>query len=895
MNYIEKILNDFEDDFGPSATVQESRPMFNDGGRTGFLKGRLVTKGPQTGNTAVYYTDNKKAKTKYFKNSEKAQDFINLRMKNRGGARPGAGPKFKAGKKITFTPKQVLKINADLPNGITLRINEQGNAVWQATKTAGPDNVYNKSFAVTNKNPLKDEGLNLIKQEVNTFIDTYLPNRITKEKFEQLRYLDENINLTQTEFAEKLNKQGYTSVSQGKPLDQRTVSRLDNEIGNIKYKSYTLSEQTQFLKNSLDPNEFKEIKNLDLPKDQKESLIRKRANEIRSRDARLNEKGVFARGNSREAKLFSNLYQAHTRSNRILIGGEFDGKDLSKRKNWPRDADGNVNWGAKGANGQPAWKSVVFTDTQSPKGPVKLTYNNLKNQVDDAFGPGHFTRSTTAYVTQTQAYKDLGGKDIAKKNIIANYKKKYNGKIPSDAYVEARIANEAPGQVHHWAEGGIGSDPYKVQFVSKSANQAVGNAEKTYKKELRQAGGNPNKIKLAQDNFKKTINQISNEMGGIKYTVGGQTVGKASTVESAYSFEKKGFGKFKKPSNNQAGFISRELLEDVAKKIGSVGRKGIAAGTAGITEALFYLVDKKNMESKGIGEQEASDQAIENLTFGFNKNKTYMNSLKKTAESMGVDTSTFDSAQKLNVLSKQFDQNTKSVQDQVDTALLNNDQKTADDLIKNFTVYSDRTKKEYERLENDIAGRVSGGSPQTMSNAKNFLTDEQFAKPFYDMQDAAIEKLKREKLKAFDTQKLQSDTAAGDTGNTLLSNVFNTQSLPRAGKFLFDLTNPFSPLPKYKDYLSDAEKENQMLRSLEPSDLNLVNLARGFTRDNIKSANIESPILASDIENIRYENPGVFFAGGGIAKVAGVDKGPPPQSGPNSQGLQGLFNRVKKI
>ena len=31
MNYLEKILNDFEDDFVPSATVQESRPMFKDG------------------------------------------------------------------------------------------------------------------------------------------------------------------------------------------------------------------------------------------------------------------------------------------------------------------------------------------------------------------------------------------------------------------------------------------------------------------------------------------------------------------------------------------------------------------------------------------------------------------------------------------------------------------------------------------------------------------------------------------------------------------------------------------------------------------------------------------------------------------------------------------------
>jgi predicted transcriptional regulator len=37
-----------------------------------------------------------------------------------------------------------------------------------------------------------------------------------------------------------------------------------------------------------------------------------------------------------------------------------------------------------------------------------------------------------------------------------------------------------------------------------------------------------------------------------------------------------------------------------------------------------------------------------------------------------------------------------------------------------------------------------------------------------------------------------------------------------------------------------------------------------------------------------------YFAGGGIAKEAGDPSGPPPESGPNSQGLQGLLNRVKK-
>ena len=36
-------------------------------------------------------------------------------------------------------------------------------------------------------------------------------------------------------------------------------------------------------------------------------------------------------------------------------------------------------------------------------------------------------------------------------------------------------------------------------------------------------------------------------------------------------------------------------------------------------------------------------------------------------------------------------------------------------------------------------------------------------------------------------------------------------------------------------------------------------------------------------------------AGGGIAKLAGDPSGPPPKSGPNSQGLSGLLKRGKKI
>ena len=63
MDFIEKTLNDFEDDFGPSSTVLESRPMFNNGGmlvqpsddgsRPGYAKNKMSgSKEQQAGNLA---------------------------------------------------------------------------------------------------------------------------------------------------------------------------------------------------------------------------------------------------------------------------------------------------------------------------------------------------------------------------------------------------------------------------------------------------------------------------------------------------------------------------------------------------------------------------------------------------------------------------------------------------------------------------------------------------------------------------------------------------------------------------------------------------------------------------------------------------------------------------
>ena len=56
---------------------------------------------------------------------------------------------------------------------------------------------------------------------------------------------------------------------------------------------------------------------------------------------------------------------------------------------------------------------------------------------------------------------------------------------------------------------------------------------------------------------------------------------------------------------------------------------------------------------------------------------------------------------------------------------------------------------------------------------------------------------------------------------------------------------------------------------------------------------IDERVQSQQMENIATAGGVANLAGGGIAKLAGVSSGPPPESGPNSQGLQGLIKRVR--
>ena len=363
-------------------------------------------------------------------------------------------------------------------------------------------------------------------------------------------------------------------------------------------------------------------------------------------------------------------------------------------------------------------------------------------------------------------------------------------------------------------------------------------------------------------------------------------------IKGLKDFTKTDFDKFKKSlgtlniPKGERGFIERALLRDIAK----VASRGVRTASKyfGIPDAIFATVDYLNERSKGKSKEESKGIAINNATFGLYsdpQNKAYIQGLQKTAESMGIDSSAFNSAYQLNILNKDFEKfYTKGIEQIKNLKELGlNDQ--AKNAQINLDRYADEQNKKYMMLQNDISDRITGGSPLTMVQGRGKVTQEQFAKPFYDMQDVALEKLKREKQSVFPTIQRKVDPAEGSMGTgfyNILDQIGQGIKNIATGRVVPFGPERFRPQPSQRQLLADE------LRNLSARDLQRFNLGRGLTYG--------QPLTDADIENLQFQQPGVFFSKGGIAGLSGGDKsGPPPERGPNPQGLLSLKNRVRNL
>ena len=432
----------------------------------------------------------------------------------------------------------------------------------------------------------------------------------------------------------------------------------------------------------------------------------------------------------------------------------------------------------------------------------------------------------------------------------------------------------------------------------KLVNSIVGDFEKVKKNVLKDLKPEVrNTIQLASFDLKnppsKAIANYASFDDKLKlaFDTSYKNVGYSMSVPKEFLTQKELLGKLQPPSGSGAVTLGSLDVPSMFKRLSPATRK-LVGGFGGFIapEVLFYQLDKKNRMSKGQSEKEAAAGALESGTLGAYDNKAYMEGLKETAKSMGVDSNSFDSAYQLNLLTKNYEQNNANYEKNYMQLLEMGDEKRADDLKKNFDRYTKETQNKYALLANNISDNVMntvGASPMAMSRGRENITQEQFEKPFFDMQDVAIEKLKREKIKASPIQKRQVDTTAGSVGEGFYQ-AFD--SLTQGAKNLLQgRVVPFASkigLSQYEPQASQRKILSDTLKNLSDRDLERFNLGRGYVQSD--------PVSALDIQNLIFEQPGLF-AGGGIAKLAGVDSGPPPEKGPMSQGLPGLLKRVRNL
>jgi len=563
LDYIEKMKEMYE---GERITAQEPRNMYQDGqlvrptvdgSRPGYggkkynwttidgVKHPVFMEGPNKGKINWRTTQTVDGKPKTVWTPISKEDLIAQLKKGKLDKIQGA----------VYSIKDATQLRADLPEGIILSkgAGKKGAYSYRVSWVPRGEGAKARVMLPATEDNIED----LIKRQKVHMKKNY-PNILSNEAFENLRMNDENINLTKKQFAEKLNKLGHKTYH-NLEFNTKNVSNIETSLNihkltnpeSVQGRIRSISEAKNIIREKQGGNVWlKEIMNK--PKEIRDAEIRIKANRMLGEEYTRKKMGIFAHTNTKEAQMFINWFNANKTgySDRIQMGGKFDGKDLRHRRNWPKKPNGDVNWQAKGKDGKPAWQSVEFTDTKVPDGKggfkeTKFTWDktvkngNIGQQVDNAFGSGFFNKSTKAYDLQKLgSTKNImfRGKSIpvsqaiAEKMIIDQYKLDNKGRMPTQNQIDTRRKAFSYDEVHH--PRGVGNDPYFTENTFRTANRDLNYAEKTYKGKITEAGGNPKLLSQAKKDYIKNIEDISGKYGGIRAEVDGKMIGTKGTHAS---------------------------------------------------------------------------------------------------------------------------------------------------------------------------------------------------------------------------------------------------------------------------------------------------------------------------------------------------------------------------
>ena len=490
----------------------------------------------------------------------------------------------------SLTKNQVNMMRKNLPEGVMLIPDYEKKGQWKYKIDISKGKRGSKDFERVHKQlRATPENLDILLELREKTMKELFPNRLTQQEFKRLR-LEEWSELTNKAFAEKLNKLGYrtqannwTGEFSGGTVHNRQLDLgISKEVGkNIEIRK--ISEVKNIIRNSSGGKDFLQVYSGN------EKVLRTRANRILNNERFLKTRGWFPFGTSNEGKLWSSFFRA-SKGDRIKIVGEFaDG-------NFPRDADGKVDWFKKNKKDIPAWQRIEFVDTEAPKGKQKFKWENLQSQVDDAFGSGFFARSTKGYdlavmdsqrmwsgqklgtvLQEKMLMKDLEDSIFKKEGV-----RRKPTKSEIDKWMRTRKRGYAMTEAHHVE--GIQKNPYKVEPAFRYANRQLKDLEKKF------LAGNMDKTRF--------IAEVENLPGGIRYTMpDGTVIGSKSSEASRLAAA----GKATNLSKNKA-FVNWIKKFPCRKSNG---------GIVDVDCHIEGMKHEKNLLAKGKGTKEMANKFFE--------------------------------------------------------------------------------------------------------------------------------------------------------------------------------------------------------------------------------------------------------------------------------------------
>jgi len=341
------------------------------------------------------------------------------------------------------------------------------------------------------------------------------------------------------------------------------------------------------------------------------------------------------------------------------------------------------------------------------------------------------------------------------------------------------------------------------------------------------------------------------------------------------------------------GFLRNVSESPVLKKFftSSAGQKA-AAAAARVTsnvlnpstliggEVAFVLADGFNNFSKGMDLAESFDRA-----FIFKDFKQFDKNLIEQAKNLGYDEN------QLNLLQETININRLDNRERALKLGLDIEKSDISGLTSDATMgFENDLRKTQNQLDQSVGSYVD-----TLGKMGFDLTkDSSYDVGFRYLDNVFKKKTQDELLKTYDQRKRQVDPTSGKLGN-ILDPIFDLGAYTQPVKYMADIVNPFT---KNVPFLSERQRQAKYLKEMGPRELYLYNKQRGFTLDDIEAGT--SPYIRETMNQLGTATTGQGFfqpfAGGGIAKIAGIDQGPQITSmNPDSGGLKGILKRAMKL